>query len=1342
MPVLRLQFFACLAVLWALSGPAIPLYSQSSTYLEAGFRRPPPSARPHTFWFWMNGNVTRDGITRDLEAMQRAGIGGVLIFDGGTYLPKGPVDYMSPVWREMMTHAVKEADRLGLEVAMHNGPGWSSSGGPWITPERSMQQLAWTEITVSGPQRLEVALPQPYTREGYYRDAFVLAFPSVAGEGQPYQERLKNVTTGKGAPVDKAALTDGSLGASVPLGPRDYLQFEFAVTFEARALTAFSSATGRLPSLSLEASDDGVTFRKVVDIRNPGSRGIQIPSIQNFPPVRARFFRLVASGSAELAEVVLHRAPRIEGWTYKANFAYRVGRQVELPADPDSEFAIDPASVRDITARLGRQGQLSWDVPAGAWTILRLGHTSTGQRNASASEAGRGLESDKLSRQATEFHFQNVLAKVIADAGPLAGKSFVGAAIDSYEAGMQNWTASFPEEFRKRNGYDLRSYLPAMTGRIVGDAGISERFLFDLRRTQAELMAEYYYGRMAELCREHGLKFYIEAYGPGPFDELQVGGLADFPMTEFWERTPWTPNRVVKSVSSAAHIYGKPVVAAESFTGEEQTARWLEYPYSLKTLGDLMFSLGLNQMVFHRYAHQPHPSAVPGMAMGPWGFHFDRTNTWFDQSSAWLGYLARSQYLLRQGTYAADVLYFVGERPPDAANFTIPTLPAGYNYDLVNAEVLLSRAEIHDGRIVLPDGASYRLLALPEGLKGITPDLLRKLRDLVAQGLTLLGPKPEFSLTLRGYPAADAEVRRVADELWGGAEANRAGGHVYGKGRVSAGQSLADVVRQTGVEPDFQFSSRKPDASLSWLHRRLADSDIYFVANRHRRSEDVVCTFRVAERQPELWRPETGEIRRAAVYALEDGRVRVPLHLDPAESLFVVFRSSPASRPAQWLAKDGAKVIQAQPFSVSPAASGKIENTFTISVWAKPDTDLRLMPRESTQGRIDETGKNYLVPAPEGDALYGKGHAAAGIAAGRNGIYVVERSSGSSPAVLVANIPLSGWTHLAVVYRSGKPRLYVNGKFVREGLASGSVVHPGVGAPPDPGAVYFFDALDALWRASGRPPASAQGIVYYFEGNMTQPEVFNEALADERVLELASRKMPPPEDTPEAELSLRQDGKVEALLWRTGSYSLDNGASAKAVVAKPAEISGPWQVTFPAGLGAPSAVTLPELMSLHKHTDPGVKYFSGTATYTHSLAIPAASLARGRRVYLDLGRVEVLAEVRVNGRNLGILWKEPYRVEVTDAVHRGANTLEIRVTGLWPNRLIGDEHLPPENQYGTSGRGILRLPEWYVKGEPKPAGGRTTFSTWQFYTKDAPLLESGLLGPVRVLNPVRRILGE
>ncbi len=1349
----------CCAI--GLVGVALTLRAQPADDLESGFRGPPASAKPQTLWFWMNGNVSRAGITRDLEAMARVGLGGAMMFDGSTYLPEGPAKYLSPEWRGLLTHAIKEANRLGLTLGMHNAPGWSSSGGPWITPERAMQQLVWTETTVQGGGAVDLVLAPPQKNLGFYRDAFVIAFPALAAETVPYEEALRSITTSGGKAVEKTALSDGNLATSVVLAAKDFLQFEFTEPTDVCAVTVLPGAGGRFPTVNLEASDDGVAYRPVATVRNPGKHGIQPPGLASFPAVRAKFYRAVASGAADLAEVVLHRAPRITDWNFKANFAYRLGRQVELPAAGDRDAAIDPARVIDLSARVDMDGRLKWIAPPGAWTILRVGHTPTGQLNVSASKAGTGLECDKFSREAAEFHFDHVIAQVLADAGPLAGKSFTAVEIDSYEAGMQNWSASLPDEFKRRMGYELWRYLPAVAGgRIVGDAAVAERFLFDLRRVEADVMAENYYGRMQELCAAHGLKFYVEGYGQGVFDEMKVSGGPDFPMTEFWERTPWTPSRVVKLVSSAAHVYGKPVVAAESFTGEEETARWEEYPYSLKILGDEMFGLGVNQMLFHRFAQQPHPTAVPGMAMGPWGFHFDRTNTWFEQSRPWLDYLARAQWMLRQGTYVADVLYFVGERPPDVAQMAMPVLPAGYNFDLVNADVLLTRASVKDGQIAIAGGGNYRVLMLPPDLQGATPELMRKLREFVAGGATILGPKPAHSLTLRGFPAGENEVREIATELWGSAEvgpALRAGlsSTVALESKEQAGlqprparragptnQSIADVLHDLNIAPDFEYVGKQPDAALSWIHRSTAEAEIYFVGNRQRRVENVVASFRVTGRTPEIWRPETGRREAAAIFSTDGERTNVPLRLEPAESVFVVFKHGAKAAPAMALMRDGQNVIAAT--TPETTAPSRAANAFTMMVWARPDIDLRVMPREATTGWLDETGKFYVVPAAEGDVVLGKGHAMAGLAVGRNGAYVVERSSTSAPAVLVANLPVAGWTHFAVVYRDGKPRLFVNGKFVREGLVSGNIVHPGIGSPPpSPGTAYHFAGLDALLRASGLPQTPSQGFAFYFEGNMTRPELADRALSDDEIARAAARGLPPTEGTAEAEIARRADGKVEALVWRPGSYALDRGAPVKISVAAPIAVDGPWHVAFQEHRGAPPAIELPQLMSWHRYPDTGVKYFSGTATYSRALDVPADFVASDKRVVLDLGRVEVIASVRLNGKEVGILWKEPYRIDLTDAVHAGTNELEINVTNLWPNRLIGDEELPAENSYATGGEhGITKLPLWYASGEPKPPGGRVTFTTWKFFSKGEPLYESGLLGPVRLLNPVRCVLPQ
>lgn len=1169
--------------------------------LAAGFAEPPADTRPQTFWHWMNGNVTRKGITLDLEAMARIGVGGVMIFDGSDYLPAGPANYLEPHWRELMTHAIKEGNRLGLEVGMHNSPGWSSSGGPWVKPAMSMQKLVWTETTVTGAGSVTVNLPRPEATLGYYREAFVIAFPALAKD-----------------------------------------------------------------------------------------------------------------------------APRVPDWQAKANFRYRVTGQLGIPPDVPPAATIDPAKIIDLSSRL-RGDRLEWDAPPGTWTVLRIGHTTTGKNNVAASAAGRGLEIDKFSAPAAEFHFEHVIDRVAADAKAAGAKGLSFVTIDSYEAGMQNWTGGFPAEFRRRAGYEITGYLPALFGYFVGDAGITERFLFDFRCVQADLMAENYYGRMHQLARERGLRFYVEGYGSGNFDELRVAGLADVPMTEFWTRTPWTPNRVVKMVTSAAHVYGKSVVGAEAFTGEFKTSRWLEYPYALKILGDEMSAAGVNQFVFHSSVHQPHPDAAPALTLGPYGFGFARTNTWFAQARPWLDTLARTHFLLRQGTYVADVLYFSGERSPDPSSFAMPVLPPGYSYDLVNADVLLNRVTVRDGDYVLPEGGRYKLLVLPPDLKAMRPALVKKLREFVAAGATLVGPRPQFSPTLEGYPASEEEMLRDARELWA-------------DDRVLAKAGIAEALRARDVTPDLTYTGREPDAALSWQHRRLPDGDLFFLGNRQRRVEEVVVSFRgMGGRRPEIWRTETAARAAAAVFEQSGDRALVPLRFEPGESVVVIFRES-AAGTVRSLTKDGQAVVTTQlPMARREAPA----RNFTMSIWVKPDTDLRVFPTEGTTGRIDEVGKYYAIPADPGDTRFGAGHATAGLAVGRNGIFVVERSLGSCPAVLAWAKPVSGWTHVAVVYRDDRPQLHVNGELVREGLVSGKVVHSGVGSPVPPVEYpLHFPAIESLTRSAGQPAPPSRGQVYFFEGNFVPPQEFDCALSAEELKAIAATGVPAPALPVVTELG-GTDGQVTALVWASGAYVLGDGPAVAATVPAPRPLDGPWRVAFQSGRGAPAAIELPALQSLHLHPDPGVKYFAGTATYTHTLDVPTDWLTAGRRVVLDLGRVEVIAEVWLNGRQAGAGWKEPYRVDITDAVRAGANQLEVRVATLWPNRLIGDELLPVENAYGlrdeqgNDPHGIVKLPDWYKDGKPKPPGGRVTFSAWNFYDRDEPLVAAGLLGPVRLLNPLR-----
>ncbi len=1322
-----------------LAPPVSSLRAAAEEALEAGFRRPPASARPFTWWHWMNGNITADGITRDLEALRAAGVGGFQIFQVGTGIPKGPVAYGSPEHFALLEHAAREAGRLGLEFDMHNCPGWSSSGGPWITPELAMQQLVWSETCLRGGGRVEVRLPQPRTRLGYYRDAFVLAFPSLPGEERPLHELLSNAVSSSG-PVDPKLLAEGNLSAGVELRPvvggqPAYLQLEFREPFEARSVTLWTAPLGPgggprpagPGSITLEASEDGVTFRRVAQLgMGGGMRAGEMPASANFPAVRARFFRLLVPAARRVAEVRLSGAPRIPDWPVKANFVGRGGGPGAQPPEgaAPSGAAIDPASVTDLTRLMSSEGRLSWEAPPGAWTVLRLGYTPVGTQNHPAPDGGLGLECDKYSPAAMDYHFEQFFGKLLPALRPLAAKGLAGALIDSYEVGFQNWTPAFPEEFARRCGYDLRKYLPAMTGRIVGSPEISERFLWDVRRAQADMMADYYYGRFAELCRKHGLKAYTEPYEGGPFDEMQIGSRVDVPMGEFWIGRG--NHRSAKLAASVGHVYGKPVVGAESFTGAPQFSKWQEHPYSMKPLGDWMFAQGINHYIFHRYAHQPHPDAVPGMTMGPWGFHFDRTNTWWNQGRAWLEYVTRCQYLLRQGLFVADLLYFTGETAPLAApsrRQLQPPPPRGYDWDTAEREAILRRASVRDGRLVLPDGMSYRLLVLrDEGV--MTLELLRKLRDLVREGLWLVGPKPGRPASLAGHPDSDAEWRDIAQQVWGELDGKAARERTYGKGRVFWGLPLEDVLEKLKVPPDFDYTARSRDAEVNYIHRRAGEAEIYFVANRRRRSEDLICEFRVEGKQPELWNPLTGEITPVAVWEPAPGRTRLPLRLGPAGSVFVVFRSKAQGPRWRAVVRDGQTVLGAAPRAGEPAAARRAASeNFTLSAWIKPEVEVPL-PAGPGLGPM-AAASSFVVYPLEGEVLYGAGHACCGLMAGRNGVVVYERRRGNPTPVLAAPAPLAGWTHVALVYQDGAPALYLNGKRIGQSARSGAVVHAVLGEP--------LQDLEVL----------------YFEGEMSEPELHPAPLPETRLAELAAAGPPPPEEPPAVELA--GAGRAELVIWREGNYQLEGSQGSTGFrvtgLGKPLEIAGGWRVSFPPHRGAPPEVTLPELISLHRHSDPGVRYFSGTATYTKRFTIPPEMLAGGKRLYLDLGRVEVMAEVKLNGRDLGTYWAPPFRMDVTEAARAGENELEVRVTNLWVNRLIGDEQLPPENEYGQPGGGpmsggaIRQLPEWYLQGKPKPPGGRVTFTTWRHHSKDSALVESGLIGPVRLRAALRRALG-
>jgi hypothetical protein len=1323
----------CASSLWSAQGLGVALallvyvsasISLCAGELESGFRSPPPSARPWVYWFPLDGNLSSNGITADLEAMQRVGIGGVLLMETERGTPPGPAGFAGPLWRALFQHLCREAQRLGLEVNMNNDAGWAGSGGPWITPELSMQKVVWSQTNLTGPAHLDALLPHPETVSNYYREICVLAFPTPAGEEVNMADCAPKLTFSipKLNP-DGAKLVDGDAKTAVVMPkptantPR-YVQLEFPKPFTARHLAlTLAGSYRREVSGEIQISDDGKVFRKVreFDTKPPCLSAA-------FDSVSARFYRIVFTKlsaslpSLTVAEVNLSPAYGIDLLEAKSAVITReTPLQSNFPILPP-ELCVAREKIITLSSCLNAEGRLTWDVPAGKWTVLRLGFTTTAQNNYPAPLSGRGLECDKLSKAGAEAAFNGLMSKLIADVGPLTGKTLVSTHIDSWEVGSQNWTPAFAQEFQRLRGYSPLPYLPVLTGRVVDSLEASERFLWDVRQTISDLLVDNYAGHFQELAHQHGIRLSAEAYDYVPADEMKYAGRADEPMGEFWAWGRFGTGWSCTEMASAAHVYGKRILGAEAFTASANE-KWLGHPGNIKDIGDWAFCEGINRFVFHRYALQPWTNVVPGISMGPYGLHYERTQTWWEQSKAWHEYLARCQYLLQQGLFVADVCYLSPENAPQRWLAPESRDDASYNFDGCPPEVVLTRMQVKAGRLMLPDGMSYRLLVLPEALT-MTPQLLRKVAQLVADGAIVVGSRPLKSPSLASYPQCDAEISKLADELWGDCDGKAVKEHAYGKGRIVWGKTPEQVLKELKVSRDFECQTGSTTRALRYTHRRLDDAEVYFVANKEPQSLQALCSFRVEGRRPEVWDPESGRVERAAVYETADGCTRVPLRFEPNGALFVVFRKSaePESGRLVSVTRNGQPLLDARWKAERNVSSSGSEpsvptNNFTMAVWAKPAADIDL-PAEAVHGTPGTKDKrnDALYPPPAHETFHELSQAGSGLSIGRNGVCVYEHSDHYFAPVLVCAASLTNWTHVAVVYEQGQPSLYLNGQLVHRGLKSLHQVRSGVGVK------------------SGRTVTPFKGDLGSFQG-------LARALGVAEITQLM-HTMPAPvtsEPWPSIAFADQPNGQLQALLWRAGDYTFTgaDGHTRKANIAtvpQPLQLTGPWQVTFPAGWGAPERMKFDNLMSWSEHSDPGVKYFSGTATYTKTFTVPAELLAHQRRTVLDIGKVEVMAEVRLNGKNLGILWTPPFKVDVTEALKPGENLLEVAVVNLWVNRMIGDEQLPEDSDRNTDGT-LKAWPQWLLEGKRSPTG-RYTFTTWRLWKKDDPLAASGLLGPV------------
>jgi hypothetical protein len=1118
--LLSLSFIGLILV--NCSGPS----ENDGTDLEAGFQNPPESSKPRVWWHWMNGNITKEGIKADLLWMKRVGIGGFQNFDASLNTPQiveKRLIYMTPEWKDAFLFTTRLADSLGLEMAIAGSPGWSESGGPWVTPAQAMKKFVWSETRIEGGKPFAGKLPKPPSITGVFQNIGIADRNSLSGEKESDPQEfyadaavvafklpeydldmasLQPRVTSSGGKFDLKALTDGDLVTTSLLpytkpGENAWIQYEFTKPETMQSLTIVGGGSGGRfgfgadpDNRTLEASDDGKTFRNIINI---SSGGVGEKTL-TFIPTTAKYFRFTwktpppqpplnigamfgfnsgrmpkAPAGTQIAELVLHKVARVNRFEEKAAFVTASDLYSAYSPAIDARETINKADVIDLTAKMKPDGTLEWTPPAGNWMVLRLGYSLTGHKNSPASPEATGLEVDKLSAEHVKAYFTNYLDQYKDATGGLMGvKGLKYVITDSWEAGVQNWTDSMMTEFVKRRGYDMHPWLPVLTGHIVESAEASDRFLWDFRKTLADLVAENHYDQLTTLLHERSMGRYTESHEGGRAfigDGMDVKRKAEIPMSATW--TPGGFNggtevttgykADVRESASVAHIYGQNLVAAESMTAIGTAWAWS--PELLKPTADMELANGLNRFVIHCSVHQPVNDKIPGLGLGPFGQWFTRHETWAEEALPWTTYLARNSYLLQQGKFIADIVYFYGEDNNITSLFgqKLPDVPEGYNYDFVNADALINLLAADKGMITTPSGMSYRLLALDPNSQQMSLPVLKKISDLVKAGAMVTGPKPNATPSLSDD---QAEFTSIVNELW----AADKGENTIGQGKVFADQTLAEVLTALKIVPDFSYTKPQTNSRLLFVHRKVGNTELYWINNRNNDAEDLEATFRVDGKSAEIWHPETGQIEQSS-YVIAGGLTTIPLHLEPHDAVFVVFRN---------------------------------------------------------------------------------------------------KSKGTS-----LTIPL----------------------------------------------------------------------------------------------------------------------KEEKLLT---------------------VIEGPWNLSFQPGRGAPEQITLETLTAWNENNDPGVKYFSGTGIYKNTINIPAEWLKEGTQLWLDLGSVKNLAEVIINDKSLGIVWKTPFRVNVAEALKQGENNLEIKVTNLWVNRLIGDQQ-----------NGITK---------------RITYTTMPFYRADSPLLQSGLLGPVQLLS--------
>ena len=1095
--------------------------------LERDFVSPPPGARPWVYWFVMDGNFTRQGITADLEAMARAGIGGLIFMEVNVGIPRGPVAFMSPEWQQLWAHAVRESERLGIAITLNGGPGWTGSGGPWVKADRSMRLLTSAALDVTGPQNFNGVVPRTAFRSNLsdiYEDVRVLAFPKPAGN-----RRIA-----------------------------DYNQKSFV---------------DRQSTVSGGGSDS-------------------LPSFSSYPTL------------------------------------------------PASEV-VDSRKIVDLTARVGADGRLNWQVPPGDWTILRFGATNNGHSTLPAPASGLGMESDKFSKAGLEAHYADFIGPLLKVVGPrktTPDSGWNGVHIDSWEVGTQNWTPGFLEEFRRRRGYDALPYFPALSGYVVGSLENSEKFLWDWRQTCQEMVIENHVAHFKTLGRRDNFGLSIEAYDKVMASDLSLGAPADVPMGEFWGYDP--PPSTTFSVfeaASIAHTNGGKIVGAESFTSGG-SARWKAYPGNMKALGDWAFATGINRFVFHRYIHQPDLDKFPGMTMGGFGIHWERTQTWWDMADAYHKYLSRSQQMLRQGVSVSDICYLVAEgapqvfRAPASATKGDPPEFRGYRFDGIAPEVVIGRMTVKNGLLSLPDGTSYRVMVLPER-DTMTPALLRKISQLVAAGATVVGPPPRKSPSLSGGAQSDAIVAQLASALWGKSDGVRVTENRFGKGRV--------IWKRDAEAGDLSKPKPSPLTGAQWIWHAGGSPAASAPPGKRtfRRTIAIENAAQLASASMALTADNSFDLSINGARAGEGNDWRKVYSFDVTQQL-----------------KSGQNLI-------SVVANNETNEASPAGFIAS----LRLKYRDGRVVQISTDGQ--WQSADDGSTAF-------------------------APAQVLGELGIGPWNLSSTLPNDQ----YGDFSIVSGALQSMRVPVDFESDGPIRSLHRRDGAADIYFVANREERLLSANCTFRVTGKV--PELWNPVIGERRALtDFTSRNG-------RITIPLRfEPHQSWFVVFRRASRGVRRAPNFP-TLASVGQVNGPWQVSFNPKFGGPAQTTFPTLSDWSQNSQEGIRYYSGKAVYRHTFQVPAAR--PGAPMYLDLGEVKNLANVRLNGRDMGTLWTAPWRVDVSSALRPGANQLEITVANLWPNRLIGDKTVPEERRF--------------------------TSTTWNPFSPNDALLPSGLMGPVRLMQ--------